>query len=178
VRVDPTAAVAPERVFDTLQDRAAAGDLLQTTLQPVRNVSDYLLNGWNDFVLGFNAERQRALFRPIGMPNLDSETLLLVFSLIALLCLGATVWLLSRDVRERDPVLRAWRRLGKRYDRLGLARAPHEPALDWADRVHAARAGGDAALQALGVRFSRWRYGAQSDEGLNALLRDLKAHRP
>ena len=178
VRVDPTAAVAPERVFDTLQDRAAAGDLLQTTLQPVRNVGDFLLNGWNDFVLGFNAERQRALFRPIGLQNLDSETLLLVFSLIALLCLAATVWLLSRDMRERDPVLRAWRRLGKRYDRLGLARAPHEPALDWADRVHAARAGGDAALQALGVRFSRWRYGAQPDEGLNALLRDLKAHRP
>ncbi|MCC8362054.1 DUF3488 and transglutaminase-like domain-containing protein [Lysobacter sp. A6] len=178
VRVDPTAAVAPERVFDTLEDRAAAGDLLETTLLPVRNVGDWMLNGWNDFVLGFNAERQRALLRPIGLPDLDSEALLLVFSLIALLCLAATVWLLSRDVRERDPVLRAWRRLGKRYDRLGLARAPHEPALDWADRVHAARAGGDAALRALGVRFSRWRYGAQPDEGLNALLRDLKAHRP
>jgi transglutaminase-like putative cysteine protease len=178
VRVDPTAAVAPERVFDTLQDRAAAGDLLETTLQPMRNVSDWMLNGWNDFVLGFNAERQRALFRPVGLPDLDSETLLLLFSLVALLCLAATVWLLSRDMRERDPVLRAWRRLARRYDSLGLARAPHEPALDWTQRVHAARTGGDAALQALGMRFTLWRYGAQPVEGLNALLRDLKAHRP
>jgi transglutaminase-like putative cysteine protease len=181
VRVDPTAAVAPERVFDTLEDRAAAGDLL-ATLQPVRNVGDWLLNGWNDFVLGFNAERQRRLFRPFGLGDLDSEALLMLFSLIALLCLAATVWLLSRDLRERDPLLRAWRRLGKRYERLGLGRAPHEPALDWTQRVHEARAGGDAALRALGMRFSRWRYStraaAQADDGLNALLRDLRAHRP
>jgi transglutaminase-like putative cysteine protease len=177
VRVDPTAAVAPERVFDTLEDRAAAGDLLGS-LQPVRNVGDWLLSGWNDFVLGFSAERQRRLFRPFGLGDLDSETLLMLFSLVALLCLAATVWLLSRDLRERDPLLRAWRRLGKRYERLGLGRAPHEPALDWTQRVHDARTGGDAALRALGMRFSRWRYGAQADDGLNALLRDLRAHRP
>ncbi|MUV14215.1 DUF3488 and transglutaminase-like domain-containing protein [Lysobacter gilvus] len=180
VRVDPTAAVAPERVFDTIADRAATGDLL-ASLQPMWDVGDWMLNGWNDFVLGFNADRQRALFRPIGLGDIDTEMLLMLFSLVALSCLAATVWLLSRDARERDPLLRAWHRLGRCYGKLGLARAPHEPALDWAERVHRARAGGDEALRALGVRFSRWRYGmrpGQPVESLNALLRDLRTHRP
>jgi transglutaminase-like putative cysteine protease len=180
VRVDPTAAVAPERVFDTIEDRAATGDLL-ASLQPMWDVGDWMLNGWNEFVLGFNADRQRALFRPFGLGDIDTEMLLMLFSLVALSCLAATVWLLSRDARERDPLLRAWHRLGRRYGKLGLARAPHEAALDWADRVHRARAGGDEALRALGVRFSRWRYGmrpGQPVESLNALLRDLRTHRP
>jgi hypothetical protein len=163
-------------VFDTLEDRAAVGDLI-ANLQPVFDVGDWLVNGWNDFVLGFNADRQRALFRPVGLGDIDSEMLLMLFSLVACLCLAATVWLLSRDARERDPLLRAWHRLGKRYRKLGLERSAHEPALDWAERVHQARAGGDEALRVLGLRFSRWRYG-KANEALNGLLRDLDAHRP
>ena len=183
VRVDPTAAVAPERVFDTLSERAlASGDLL-ASLAPVYEVGDWMLNGWNNFALGFNADRQRAMFRPLGLEDVGADRLLLLFSLVALGGLAATVWLLSRDVRERDPLLRAWHRLGKRYARLGLGRAPHEPAREWAQRVHAARTGGDAALLALGERFSHWRYGGEPLDGatrdaLGALLRDLSAHRP
>ncbi|NUS59497.1 MAG: transglutaminase domain-containing protein, partial [Lysobacter sp.] len=180
VRVDPTAAVSPARVFDTIDDRATAG-AFDATLAPVFNFGDYVLNGWNELVLGFNAERQRRLFRPWGLGDIDTQMLMMLFSLVALSCVAATVWLLSRDARERDPLLRAWHRLGKRYASLGLGRAQHESALDWADRVHRARSGGDEALRGLGARFSRWRYGTpagQPVDGLNALLRDLRAHRP
>jgi hypothetical protein len=69
--------------------------------------------------------------------------------------------------------------LGRRYAKLGFGRAPHEPADDWTQRVHAARTGGDAGLLALGARFSRWRYGrGKAHDSLNALLRDLAKHRP
>ena len=178
-RVDPTAAVAPERVFDTLQDRAAADGALFARLTPMYDVGDWMLNGWNEFVLGFDATRQARLLRPFGIDALDSDRLLLLFALVALLGMAATVWLLSRDVRERDPLLRAWHRLGKRYARLGLGRAPHEPAIEWTERVHRARAGGDAKLRTLGLRFTRWRYGGgAAHEPLDTLLRDLAAHRP
>jgi hypothetical protein len=181
-RVDPTAAVAPERVFDTLRERAqASGDLL-ANLAPVFQAGDWFLNGWNAFVLGFDANRQARLFRGLGIENIAPEALLIAFALVAVLALGATVWLLGRDVRERDPLLRAWRRVGRRYAKLGLGRAAHESALDWTQRVHQARAGGDDALQALGIRFSRWRYGGEAGqdtrEPLANLLRDLAAHRP
>ena len=84
-------------------------------------------------------------------------------------------WLLARGERERDPLLRAWHRLGRRYARPGLARAPHETACDWSRRVHAVRP--DPALLALSQRFADARYAGTCTD-LASLLRDLRRHRP
>jgi transglutaminase-like putative cysteine protease len=182
-RVDPTAAVAPERVFDTLQDRArASGNDLLVQLTPMFNATDWLRRGWNDFVLGFNAERQRQMLRPLGIDQLDPQRLMLMFAMVAVLALAATAWLVSRDIRQRDPLLRAWHRLAARYGKVGLGRAPHEAAIDWARRVDRER-GGDPVLLGLSRRFSDWRYAAPTSDGparaaLRALVRDLRAHRP
>lgn len=178
-RVDPTAAVAPERIYDTLADRAPGnfGDF--AGLAPVFDAGDWLRRGWNDFVLGFDAARQQRLLRPLGIDRLDQRRLVPLFAAIAGLALGWMLWLSARDERQRDPLLRAWHRLGTRYARLGLARAPHEPAGDWVARVLAARPQ-SAPLAALGARFAAWRY-AHGDAGTQAsrgLLHDLRRHRP
>jgi hypothetical protein len=128
VRVDPTAAVAPERIYDTLADRAPGADGLFGALMPtpVFNASDWLRRSWNDFALGFDAARQRRLLRPLGLMDLDSGRLIALFTGIASLVVLWMAWLTARAERERDPVLRAWHELGTRYARLGLAREPHE----------------------------------------------------
>lgn len=178
VRVDPTAAVAPERIYDTLDDQASvlgpAG-----AMAPLWNAGDFLRRGWNDFVLGFDAARQRALLRPLGGQDLDGVRLGLLFSLAACLALGWMLWLTAREARERDPLLRAWHRLGARYARFGLARQPHETAQDWTARVLAARPRA-RALADMGARFTQWRYaGGDGDPAAaRALLRDLRRHRP
>ena len=178
VRMDPTAAVAPERIYDTLDDRASALGPAGA-MRPLWNAGDWMRRGWNDFVLGFDAQRQRALLRPLGGQDLDGVRLGLLFALAACLAMGWMLWLTARQARERDPVLRAWHRLGTRYARLGLARAPHETAGGWTARVLAARPQA-GALAALGARFSDWRYaGADAGEpAARALQRDLRLHRP
>lgn len=178
-RVDPTAAVAPERVFDTLADRVAADGGVMAQLTPIFEVGDWMRRGWNDFVLGFNASRQRQMLRPLGIDNIDPQQLLLVFTLVAILALLVTLWLVTREAREPDPVLRAWHRLGARYAKLGLGRGPHEPAGDWAARVLQARPQA-TALAALSARFAEWRYAASTGGSAVArgLVRDLRAHRP
>ena len=87
--------------------------------------------------------------------------------------------LVTREAHERDPVLRAWRRLGVRYAKLGLGREPHEPAGDWAARVLRAQPRA-TALSALSARFAEWRYAASIGRSAVArsLVRDLRAHRP
>jgi transglutaminase-like putative cysteine protease len=181
VRVDPTAAVAPERVFDTLADRANAEGSLIAPLLPAFQVGDWMRRGWNDFVLGFDASRQAQLLRPLGIDDIPPQGLVLLFGLVAVLALAAAIWLVTREARERDPVLRAWHRLGRRYRRLGLGREPHEPAGDWARRVTATRPQ-DMDLNALSRRFAEWRYAPCHDEGARAafrgLVRDLRAFRP
>lgn len=177
VRVDPTAAVAPERIYDTLEDRLQGGG--DTTLQgrwaQLGQASDWLRRGWNDLVLSFNASRQQQLLRPLGIDKLEPAQLILVFTVFALATLGWMAWLLARGERERDPLLRAWHRMGRRYARFGLARDSAEPAECWARRVHQQRP--DPALLSLSSRFVLARY-AGADVDLTSLLRDLRRHRP
>ena len=181
VRVDPTAAVAPERIYDTLDDRAGAGFNALPGVLPMLDVGDWLRRGWNDLVLGFNATRQQALLRPLGLQGLGARGLVLLFAACAGLALAWMLWLTARDERGRDPVLRAWHRLGRRYARLGLARGAHEPALAWAERVAGARPTDAAALGALSARFTEWRYaprhGSDGDDP-RPLIRDLRKFRP
>ena len=179
-RVDPTAAVAPERIRDTLEDRlaqarAGGGTLdLGTRWLQVAQVGDWLRRNWNGMVLSFDARRQQQLLRAFGVERLQPAQLVGLFATFALLAIGMMAWLLARGERERDPLLRAWRRLDRRYARLGLGRLPHETAGRWATRVEAARPGG--SLPALSRRFIDARYaGAGLD---SALLSDLRRHRP
>ena len=197
VRVDPTAAVAPERIYDTLDDRAAGGLAALPGLGGVGDLRDWLRRGWNDLVLGFGADRQRRWLQRLGMPDADAGKLALIFVVTLALALGGMWWLTTREERERDPVLRAWRRMERRYRRLGLGREPHEPGGPWARRVAERRPQSGEALIALSARFARWRYardeirhprpeapshpevpGTERGGLQRALIRDLRRHRP
>lgn len=174
VRVDPTAAVAPERIYDTIEDRLGAGGG-SAAFGPMADLGDLARRAWNDFVLGFDAARQQRMLQRIGFGNIDTGGLAALFSLCAALALGWMLWLVARTERERDPLLRAWHRLGRRYARLGLARERHEPAIAWAERVKAARPHEDA-LVALTHRFVAARYAPSASDA--TLVRALRAHRP
>ena len=183
VRVDPTAAVAPERIYDTLDDRRPGAGLLGDVFGggTLFDYTDWLRRGWNDFVLGFDADRQARMLRPLGIDRLDGVRLGLLFTVAALLALLWMIWLSRRGERQPDPVLRAWHALDRRYRRVGLGREPHESALDWAERVRRARPSDDDTLWGLSQRFSDWRYAASQPGAAQArrsLIRELRAHRP
>ena len=181
VRVDPTAAVAPERIYDTLADRAPGADGLLGgwVPSPVFDAGDWLRSGWNNLALGFDAARQRQLLQPLGLGELESTRLIALFSATAALALLWMAWLTARAERERDPVLRAWHRLDARYARLGLGRAPHEPASNWAERVSLAGVDTAGQLYELSWRFNSWRYAGQEPaRGASALIKALDRHRP
>ncbi len=176
VRVDPTAAVAPERIYDTLEDRIGGADGGFGPLSRLGEMGDWMRRGWNDMVLGFDADRQQRLLQRFGIDKLDPSRLAVMFSLLAACTLGWMAWLLARGERERDPLLRAWHRLDRRYRRLGLQRRVHEPPTVWADRVSSARPDGDGRLVLLSRRFAAARYAAV-DEDVE-LQEDLRRHRP
>lgn len=181
VRIDPTAAVAPERIYDTIDDRVPGAFGGFSGLGPVFDVGDWLRRGWNDFVLGFNANRQRRLFSSLGVPDMDPARLAQVFIVGTLLALGGMWWLTTRNERERDPLLRAWRGMEARYRRIGLTRERHEPALHWAQRVAGEATETHAtSLLELTERFARWRYARHAHERAerDVLIRDLRRHRP
>lgn len=175
VRVDPTAAVAPERVYDTIADRQPGRIAGLDTLVPVFNAADWMRRGWNDFVLGFNAQRQQNLLKSLGLGALGAAALVLAFAAIAVLALGWMAWRIARGERQRDPLLRAWHALEARYRKLGRGRLPHEPASTWAARVAADTPQAGEHLAALAQRVSDMRYAGMQDPTLPQALRK---HRP
>jgi len=184
VRVDPTAAVAPERILDTINDRliareaaAASGGGIDVGLQWQRMVQwgDWLRNSWNTAVLSFDAKTQRVMLRPLGVDQLTPTQLTGLFALLSILAVVLMLAWLARGEREQDRLLRAWHRLGRRYNRIGLGRQPHEPALQWAQRVEQQQPG--SGLIALSQRFNLVRY-ALHPADQTALLRDITRHRP
>ena len=188
VRFDPTAAVAPERIYDTLADRRPGrlGGFLD--IAPIFNAGDWLRRGWNDMLLGFNAKRQQDLLGALGLAG-GTRTLILLFAIATLLAVGWMAWLTARGERERDPLLRAWHALEARYRRRGLGRMAHEPARDWVMRIkaesgqietgHIDSGQPHASLSQLAQRFERARYApGVADTERRGLIHDLRRHRP
>lgn len=185
-RVDPTAAIAPENILDTVDDLQAQqqqggmAGLAGSVLEPLFDSGDFLRRQWNELVLGFDAVRQKGLLKPFGIEEADNWQLVLAFAIGAVIALAITLLLLLRQHRDRsDPLVRAWRRLVRRLARAGLRKQEWEAPLSFAERVALERPALAERLLALGRRYSDWRY---ADRPLDAaerlqLIRDLRDFR-
>lgn len=181
IRVDPTAAVAPERVLDTINDRARQESLLPDALTPLRDIGDWARRSWNDLVLGFNAARQASLLRPLGIDRASSGQLVAAFAIGAGIALALTLWFLLRgSPMPRDPVDAAWRRFTRRLARAGLVKRVSEPPLSFGERLAMALPGQAEQLLSLSRRYARWRYaaGQLSPAEKASLTTDLRGFRP
>ena len=186
VRTDPTAAVAPERIYDTLDDRRPGaegvfGRMLGSDANRLFNTTDWLRRSWNQMVLGFDADRQSRLLRPLGIDRMDGIWLGLLFGVFSVLAVIWMTWLSRRGTRQTDPVLRAWHALEHRYRHHGLGRQPEEPATTWAHRVVPNYPNSADELLQLTQRFSEWRYAQRHPDPSREsreLIRALRRHRP
>lgn len=182
VRVDPTAAVDPSRVFERYGTggTGGGGGGMRGYDGPLRDMADFLRRSWNEVVLGFNADSQRLMLTRLGIDDPREWQVGAVFVLGAGAALVLTLWLLLRE-REtgRDPLLAAYRRFNRRLARAGVARQPHEPELAFAQRAARELPGSADAVLSLSQRFSDARYGeAVDDPARSKLASDLRAFRP
>ncbi|MGB6143654.1 MAG: transglutaminase domain-containing protein, partial [Rhodanobacter sp.] len=128
VRVDPTAAVRPERV--SLGAAAAAGDQLdwyrRDWLQQFRNRWDIVNRWWDQGVVAFDALRQRGLLTPFGIRDTDTRTLgvLLAIGSSLFIAIGLA-WALRRR-QPRDPLREALRALERKLARQRIVRRTGE----------------------------------------------------
>lgn len=170
VRIDPTAAVAPNRVEQNLDSALAEigerrGFSWQRSLEIGRWVSarwDFLNAQWNRWVLAYGPELQRDLLSRIGLGDWQRMLLALTGLLAALMAVIAL--LVVRDALSRvdvDPLQREWHRIQRRLTRSGLPPLPAEGPGDYARRIRpqlpdtARRAFNDAADAYLRARYQR-----------------------
>lgn len=185
VRVDPTAISAPTRIDLDLAAALPAGDqvplLMRADLSWLRSVRDRLdavTNAWNQWVLGYNQDRQREFLRRLGMPSPDWQSMgAALATLSGLTLLALTAWNLRSRLRL-DPAARLWARVGRRLTRRGLPRRPEEGPLDYADRVAAALPRLAPEITEIATCYARVRYGNGSAKQLAELRRLVASFRP
>jgi len=177
VRVDPTGAIAPARIQSGLSasvsNNAALPFMARNPPQWLRNLRlnwDTLANQWNQWVLGYDNERQFAFLTRLGMESITWQKIALnmLFALAIVIALFAMFMLRHLYTRNRpDKVQAAWLKLCRKLAKAGLpARAAHEGALDYAIRISAIRPDLAAALHDLATRYSALRYGMPQPEPL------------
>jgi len=183
-RVDPTAAAIPVRVELGITAAAPAGaPLLMRAglnwLKSLRNEWEALTNQWNQWILGYNPERQLEMLSRLGMkqPSWETMTMTLFWSVGAVLLVVA-LWLL-RGIRREDAVQSAWLRFCAKLARTGLERASSEGPLDYSDRVSRRLPASEAAVRAISSLYIELRYGPAADaESLVRLRRLVREFSP
>jgi transglutaminase-like putative cysteine protease len=163
VRVDPTAAVSPQRV--SLGSHAAAGASARwyqaDWLLEVRNQLDLVNSIWNSAVVQFNVLRQQQLLTPFGIDKAEYTQLMTVLIATSSLLLGLFAWWTLRAPRDRgDPLDSAYRKLCRKLARAGAERTPAEGPLAFSARLGAG-ALHSAELEALLHDYARLRYACE-----------------
>ena len=177
IRIDPTAAVAPENILDTLSGSSGTESYFgeRSLFSPLLDFGDFMKSSWNDWVIGFNAARQMDLLRGFGAGQLRQWQLLLALLLVsAMLSFAVFYFWQSRKTLPTDPVEAAWQKLMAALYRYGIGKMAHETATDYAARFPAGLPFSEA-LRKAAEHYSRWRYGlpGNAEARSHALITEL-----
>ena len=144
VRVDPTAAIAPERIEQNLnaalpenESRPLFMHLDRGLLKDLRFYWDALDNKWNQWVIGYGPEIQKEFLSALMNKDIDYEEIiyLLVISLtsVSLLVILFILKPFKRSIKE--PVQLAYDRFCLKLARKGVSRELHEGPVTFSQRA-------------------------------------------
>lgn len=135
IRVDPTAAVAPERVMQNLfstQPRLGMSGLVNfaignnSWLQSMRMQWNAINNSWNLWVLNYNQAKQIQLMRSLGLSEWDWPQLALIFFLVAMTMMAIVALPLMRNRTQISALDQVYLSLCQKLANQGVIKADHE----------------------------------------------------
>ena len=171
MRIDPTAAVAPERIERGLEAALAdgeslPGDLLRQNalLTQLRLAWDAANTFWNTQVVAFGESQQRWLLNRLNLDDADWQELGigLVLSLVAFFALMSAYLAWRFRPRAKDALAQIYEQLCRKLARHGLPRAAHEGPSDYVARVVHVRPELAAELAEARNLYVALRYGPRS----------------
>jgi len=172
-RVDPTGVVAPGRIQSNLSaavsNNAALSFMARNPPQWLRNLRlnfDAIANQWNEWVLGYDNERQFAFLTRLGMESVTWQKMALNMALSMGLLVALFALFMLRHLYSHRPekVQAVWLKLCRKFAKAGLPRATHEGAMDYAARVAIAHPELADTIHDLATRYSTLRYGIPHDD--------------
>ncbi|MDX1516477.1 MAG: DUF3488 and transglutaminase-like domain-containing protein [Woeseiaceae bacterium] len=181
VRIDPTAAVAPERIevgftnalFDGIGEQW--GVRMPSQLMHQLQLTWDLLNAsWNDLVLGYGPDKQQSLLEWLGMERPTWRKMLLtLIGIVVLLTIAVSLLL---KLRYRPPPKDAAVRLYDRFvKKTGITPRTGETPLEFASRAAGQTTLGSPAIDNVTSAYLAARYSGGGDAALATLRRSVAA---
>lgn len=184
-RVDPTAAVAPERIELGFADAYGANDAFAIDaglaalhrfafLNALRLQFDQLDYLWARWVLGYEGEQQQDILRRLGWLSpwraaaWGGGGVVLVFLLLCAFLYWREEW-----SSQESPTTRRYRRLCRAYARCGVERLPGQTPLQYAETICLARLPGANDFLALSQQYYDWLYVYAAPQQFTAQARRL-----
>ena len=182
-RVDPTTAVAPERIETGVAQSMRDDASLPATVRrdpdsfgrQLRLGLEQFDNRWNQYVLGYDGRLQLDLFGWIGLSGERPIWSAIWALVLAGLAWWLTIWGLSRRERRRLFASEAdylWERLLGDLERLGVTRQPEESERALLDRAAATLPGLADDLGRIASLLEAHRYARHSSRRQERLLVD------
>ena len=143
VRVDPTAAVSPERIEQGISEAISETDLLPLMARPdfplLRKAFlswDSVNNGWNQWVLGYDDKKQLEFLNKLSGKNLSLMDLALWMTVAITTVMAITfLVLIKTKQRKLSPAQQLYAQYLNKLKRANLQPHSHEGALDFGKRA-------------------------------------------
>ncbi|WP_395011009.1 DUF4129 domain-containing transglutaminase family protein, partial [Undibacterium sp.] len=144
VRVDPTAAVAPERILQNLQATqtntgfaSLMGEFIKENAwsRELRMRWSSMNNSWNQWILNYNQKQQSQILDSLGFNGVDWEKTLLSIFTIGLIIVASFTLPLLRKTKKLTPHDSLYLRLCDKLAKQGLPRAIHEGPSTYLQRI-------------------------------------------
>ncbi|MDQ7016016.1 MAG: DUF3488 and transglutaminase-like domain-containing protein [Gammaproteobacteria bacterium] len=163
-RVDPTAAVAPERVEEGIdaalsaEERRSLGGRQSGLFKQLNFFWDSMNHHWNRWVVGYDLQQQQHFLAHFGLKNSSDAVLALSLGISTLLAL-LSLWFLRQRRRQKQPLsLKAYTLLRKKAAKAGVISPLNEGPQHFQQRLCQAFPKQKNDLEALFQLFIQLRY--------------------
>jgi hypothetical protein len=155
IRVDPTSAVAPERIeyglsairqlMEEGQELGSLSDenlkiilqlsLLSQTIKGMTMFWDGVNTSWYKWVIGFGKKNQSDMLKWLGFKQANWRDMIILMVTLIAIVVSIQAWILFHRRKVFDPVVRQYQKFCKRLQGVGIVRLSYEGPLAFAERV-------------------------------------------
>lgn len=155
IRIDPTSAVAPERIEYGLSairqlmeqgqelgnltgeqlQSVLSGSLIKRTIKDLRLFWDGVNTRWYKWVIDYGTPNQRSLLKWLGFNQTNGSNLIYLLIALVSVVVGLQAWLLFHRKKPVDPAVKQYQKYCHRLSRVGIVRSQSEGPAEFARRV-------------------------------------------
>lgn len=154
-RVDPTSAVAPERIeygLSAVRQLMAEGrelgslsdekikimlkmSLLTQALRDMTMLWDGVNTRWYKWVIGFGAKNQTSMLKWLGFKQATWSNMIILLVALVSIVVSIQAWIIFHRRKDVDPAIRLYQKFCHRLTRIGITKFPYEGPVAFAERA-------------------------------------------